>query len=74
MESHALPGTIQVTERAHYRLQERFELRLRGKIEVKGKGPMSPYLLLRRRDGHEGLGSDRRLRALRDPEKEFVSP
>jgi guanylate cyclase len=49
MESHALPGTIQVTERAFERLRAHFELRPRGEIEVKGKGTMSPYVLLARR-------------------------
>jgi adenylate cyclase len=48
MESHAEPGTIQVTERAYELLRGRYELRPRGTIEVKGKGPMSPYLLLGR--------------------------
>ncbi len=46
MESHALPGTIQVTERAHDRLRHRFELRPRGVIDIKGKGPMPCYLLM----------------------------
>jgi len=53
MESHAPPGTIQVTERTFERLRERYELRPRETIEVKGKGPMSPYLLLGRR-GDDG--------------------
>jgi adenylate cyclase len=44
MESHALPGTIQVTERAYERLRHRYELRQRGMIEVEGKGPMTCYL------------------------------
>lgn len=48
MESNALPGTIQVTERAYERLRRRFELRQRGTIEVKGKGPMTIYLLIGR--------------------------
>ena len=47
MESHALPGTIQVTERAYERLKGSFELHLRGTIEVKGKGEMDCYLLTR---------------------------
>jgi adenylate cyclase len=51
MESHGLPGEIQVTERTYERLRDRFELRPRGTIEVKGKGPMVTYLLL-------GRGSD----------------
>jgi adenylate cyclase len=50
MESHGSPGAIQVTERAYERLRGRFELRRRGTIEVKGKGPMTTYLLLGRRD------------------------
>ena len=49
MESHADPGTIQVTERAYERLSGRFELRPRGITEVKGKGPMTTYLLLGQR-------------------------
>jgi len=47
MESHASPGTIQVTERARHALHGAgFELRHRGTIEVKGKAPMTSYLLL----------------------------
>jgi adenylate cyclase len=50
MESHGVPGTIQVTERVYEQLRDRYDLRQRGTIEVKGKGPMTTYLLLRRRD------------------------
>jgi class 3 adenylate cyclase len=46
MESHALPGTIQVTERTYERLRHRYQFRERGMIEVKGKGPMPCYLLI----------------------------
>jgi len=46
MESHALAGTIQVTERTYESLKDRFELRRRGAIEVKGKGQMNCYLLI----------------------------
>jgi adenylate cyclase len=45
MESHAEPGTIQVTDRAAAALRDRFELEPRGAIEVKGKGPMACWLL-----------------------------
>jgi adenylate cyclase len=48
MESHGLPGAIQVTERAYERLRDRYDLRQRGAIEVKGKGPMTTYLLIGR--------------------------
>lgn len=53
MESHAPPGAIQVTERTFDRLRHRYQLRARGMIEVKGKGLMSPYLLLGRRSDHD---------------------
>jgi adenylate cyclase len=46
MESHALPGTIQVTERVYERLRPRYGLRQRGVVEIKGKGPMTCYLLI----------------------------
>jgi len=49
MESHADPGTIQLTERAYLGLRDSgFELRRRGTVEVKGKGAMTTYLLLGR--------------------------
>ena len=47
MESHAQPGTIQVTQRAYERLRDRYELRRRDTVDIKGKGPMTTYLLLR---------------------------
>lgn len=49
MESHGIPGAIQVTERAYEQLRGHYDLRERGTIEVKGKGPMTTYLLLSRR-------------------------
>ena len=49
MESHTSPGTIQVTERTYELLRDRYALQAQGTIEVKGKGPMSTYLLTRRR-------------------------
>ena len=48
MESHGVPGAIQVTERVYEQLRDDFDLRRRGTIDVKGKGPMTTYLLLRR--------------------------
>lgn len=50
MESHGVPGAIQVTERVYEQLRDRYDLRQRGTIEVKGKEPMTTYLLLSRRD------------------------
>jgi class 3 adenylate cyclase len=48
MESHGVPGQIQVTERVVAALDGVFELEPRGTIEVKGKGPMPTWLLHRR--------------------------
>jgi adenylate cyclase len=50
MESHGLPGTIQVTERTYARLRGNFDLRPRGTIDIKGKGPTATYLLVGRRE------------------------
>jgi adenylate cyclase len=50
MESHGVPGAIQVTERAYEQLCDRYDLGRRGTIEVKGKEPMTTYLLLGKRD------------------------
>ncbi len=58
MESHAPPGTIQVTERAYERLRGSFELRRRGAVEVKGKGEMDCYLLIRPRAEPGHLSAD----------------
>jgi len=48
MESHGIPGGIQVTERVYHRLHDLYEFESRGKIAVKGKGEMTTYLLVRR--------------------------
>jgi adenylate cyclase len=48
MESHAPPGTIQVTERTRNLLADHFELERREEVEIKGKAPMTTYLLLGR--------------------------
>ena len=45
MESHAEAGTIQVTARVEERLRESFDVRPRGTIDVKGKGPMECFVL-----------------------------
>jgi class 3 adenylate cyclase len=45
MESHGVPGCIQVTEATYKRLQSQFLFEERGLIQVKGKGQMNCYLL-----------------------------
>ncbi len=46
MESHGIPGQIQVTERAYQRLKHRYRFQPRESVEIKGKGRLVPYLLL----------------------------
>ncbi|MCH7846080.1 MAG: adenylate/guanylate cyclase domain-containing protein [Acidobacteria bacterium] len=48
MESHGVPGHIQVTEHVYDRLRDRYLFEPRGVIAVKGKGDMPTYFLLRR--------------------------
>ena len=46
MESHGIPGQIQVSEVTYFLLRDRFQFESRGAIQVKGKGMMKTYLLL----------------------------
>ncbi|MEC4985631.1 MAG: adenylate/guanylate cyclase domain-containing protein, partial [Oscillatoria sp. PMC 1076.18] len=46
MESHGIPGCIQVTTATRSRLGDNYLLQKRGTIEIKGKGEMTTYLLL----------------------------
>ncbi|HIK10422.1 MAG TPA: histidine kinase [Oscillatoriaceae cyanobacterium M33_DOE_052] len=45
MESHGLPGCIQVTEATYQQLKHQYLFEKRGNIHVKGKGEMTVYLL-----------------------------
>jgi class 3 adenylate cyclase len=45
MESHGIPGNIQVTEATYQRLKTQYLFEERGPIQVKGKGLMNCYLL-----------------------------
>jgi adenylate cyclase len=45
MESHGLPGCIQITEAAQRQLVGSYELQERGAVDVKGRGPTLTYLL-----------------------------
>ena len=60
MESHGLPGHIQVSRRTYERLKGRYELRERGELDVKGKGPMTTYLLVGRVPSQAEDGADAR--------------
>jgi len=46
MESHGLPGEIQVSEAVHRRLVGRYDLKPRGEIELKGKGRRMAWILV----------------------------
>jgi class 3 adenylate cyclase len=48
MESHGLPGRVQVSDAAYRRLSSRYAFEDRGEIEVKGKGRRRAYLLVGR--------------------------
>ena len=45
MESHGVPGRIQVTRAVAERLADTYRLESRGVIDVKGKGPTSAWFL-----------------------------
>lgn len=45
MQSHGQAGSIQVSAKTHDHLQDKFDLKPRGEIEIKGKGTMRTYLL-----------------------------
>jgi class 3 adenylate cyclase len=47
MESHGMPGKIQVTEATYLELKDQYDLEPRGKITVKGRGELEAYFLLR---------------------------
>ncbi|MEG4501637.1 adenylate/guanylate cyclase domain-containing protein [Microcoleus sp. F10-C6] len=48
MESNGIPGEIQVTPAVYNRLKDKFLFKMRGAVEIKGKGEMMVYLLLGR--------------------------
>ncbi|MCL1466070.1 adenylate/guanylate cyclase domain-containing protein [Argonema galeatum] len=49
MESHGLPGEIQITEATYEYLRDRYFFEDRGEIPVKGKGKMNTYFLVGRK-------------------------
>jgi class 3 adenylate cyclase len=50
MESHGLPGQIQVCAATYARLRDRYLFEERGEVHVKGKGAMATYILQGRRE------------------------
>jgi len=49
MESHGLPGEIQITEATYEYLRDRYFFEGRGEIPVKGKGKMNTYFIVGRK-------------------------
>ena len=54
MESHGVPGEIQLSPATWELINDAFETEARGEIEVKGKGRMRAYLLKGARDEDSG--------------------
>ncbi|MEI6235438.1 MAG: adenylate/guanylate cyclase domain-containing protein [Planctomycetota bacterium] len=46
MESHGLPGRVQISAATYALVKDKFQTEARGLIEVKGKGAMETYLVL----------------------------
>ncbi|MCL1475458.1 adenylate/guanylate cyclase domain-containing protein [Argonema antarcticum] len=49
MESHGIPGSIQVTASTYQLLRDKYLFEERGRIPIKGKGEMTTYFLMGRR-------------------------
>jgi class 3 adenylate cyclase len=47
MESHGQPGRVHCSEDVYKKLKDHFEFEDRGEIEVKGKGLMHTYFLIK---------------------------
>lgn len=45
MESHGIPGTIQLAASTYELLRDKYQFTARGPINIKGKGEMTTYLL-----------------------------
>jgi class 3 adenylate cyclase len=50
MESHGLPGRLHVSAVTRAAIGERFVVEGRGEIEIKGKGPMTTFLVVEERE------------------------
>ncbi|MDJ1179784.1 adenylate/guanylate cyclase domain-containing protein [Roseofilum sp. BLCC_M91] len=46
MESHGLPGTIQVSQSTYEKLKRKYQFQERGEIPIKGKGQLKTYFLI----------------------------
>lgn len=67
MEGHGVPGAIQVSQATYERLAGRYELAPRGAVNVKGKGSLVCWILLRRLDSQIATGGKAATMCLDDP-------
>ena len=58
MESHGVPGRIQLSDATYELIRDEFNCEPRGTIEVKGKGPMRTWFLVGERRAPESARSD----------------
>ena len=52
MESHGIPGMIQITQSTYDLIKDNYICKYRGKINIKGKGKMNTYLLLQKNNSY----------------------
>ncbi|HEY1015847.1 MAG TPA: adenylate/guanylate cyclase domain-containing protein, partial [Herpetosiphonaceae bacterium] len=57
MESHGLPGAIQVTSETYELVRHDYLFEQRGAIEVKGKGQVETFILQRRQPARQGVAA-----------------
>jgi len=48
LESHGVPGRIQVSRPTYERLRDRYEFEPRGEVDLKGKGRVETWLVVGR--------------------------
>jgi class 3 adenylate cyclase len=55
METHGMPGHIQITRATYELLKDEFRCEARGTVSVKGKGEMETWYLLALRQNREAV-------------------
>jgi guanylate cyclase len=50
MESHGIPGKLQISDETHRLVEDQFQCEPRGEIAVKGKGMMRTWIVVGRKD------------------------
>jgi len=58
MESHGVPGEIQVTSATHALLADQFAFTARGKVEIHNMGAMDTWLLVGRASATSARAAD----------------